>query len=75
MTDRKLASTMRELTISDAIVIYMVFCDIIGISNAAFEKERPDDFSRFLKVKKRFEDECRAQMKAGTSKKGAGHGR
>ena len=74
MTDRKLAAIIPELTISDMTVIYMVFCDILGISNAAFEKERPDDFSRFLKVKKRFEDECRAQMKAGTSKKGESNG-
>ena len=74
MTDRKLAAIIPELTISDMTVIYMVFCDILGISNAAFEKERPDDFSRFLKVKKRFEDECRAQMKAGAGEKGESHG-
>ena len=74
MTDKRLASIMRELTISDMTVIYMVFCDILGISSAAFEKERPDDFSRFLKVKKQFEDECRAQMKSSSGGKGEPRG-
>ena len=74
MTDKKLAAILHEMTISDMTVIYMVFCDILRVSNKEFERERPDDYSRFLKIKKKFEDQCRAQMKAGTGTKGESNG-
>ena len=74
MTDKKLAAILHEMTVSDLNVVYMLFCDMLGISNKEFEEHCPNEFARFLKIKKKFEDECRAQMKAGTGKNGESHG-
>lgn len=64
MTDRKLAAIIPEFTISDVCVVYMIFRDALGLSNAEFEQRSPEEFFRFLKMRRIVEDKAKASVKA-----------